>query len=67
MDPHPIPHFDSSSFLETSKRNQTGTNKLKLGMRTPSSPILENPGETLGECREDAFYGEQKSPTQRTF
>lgn len=56
MDP-PIPHFDSSSFLETSKRNQSGTNKLKFGMRTSSSPILENPEETMGSAGGDFLWG----------
>lgn len=65
MEPPPnIPHFDSSSFLEPAQENQTGTNKLTLGIRTPSSPNLENPGETMGSAGGMLFMG-NRNPKPR--
>lgn len=58
-------HFDSSSFLETSKRNQIESNRLKLGVKALNSPILGNPEGTIGSIGGSDFYGGQTPQTQR--
>lgn len=62
-----IPHFNSSSYLETSTRKSNWDQQAEVGYKnTEFSHSRESWGD-YGECRGDAFYGEHESQTQRAF